>query len=151
MLLKEFFAAMDGDTGREGVWRAEAFRAWADGPAWMVSGEVSEEDKSALWVLATCCEKQSTSVGVSVSRTRTLKTRCPAANRSICRIRSGRKPRLDQLQREGKGGILATDDLDAWGSNSFRISWTTFCYRFCPSYIYLKIWDCPHCAQPCVR
>ena len=36
-------------------------------------------------------------------------------------------PRLDQLQREGKGGILATDDLDAWGSNSFRISWTTFC------------------------
>ena len=58
MLLKEFFAAMDGDTGREGVWRAEAFRAWADGPAWMVSGEVSEEDKSALWVLATCCEKR---------------------------------------------------------------------------------------------
>ena len=58
LLLGEFFAAMDEDTSKEGVWKVEAFRTWSDGPSWMVTGEVSEEDRHGLWVLASFCEER---------------------------------------------------------------------------------------------
>ena len=35
-------------------------------------------------------------------------------------------PRLEQLQREGNGGLLASDDLQRYGTNSPRRSWNTY-------------------------
>ena len=35
------------------------------------------------------------------------------------------KPRLEQLQREGNGGLTRECDLEAWGTNSPRRTWNT--------------------------
>ena len=58
MLLREFFAAIDGDTGAEGVWRAEAFSTWHYLPQEVKESDWEEEEIEDRFILASCCEKR---------------------------------------------------------------------------------------------
>ena len=58
MLLREFFAAIDGDTGAEGVWRAEGFSTWHYLPQEVKESDWEDEEIENLFIHASFCEKR---------------------------------------------------------------------------------------------